>query len=402
MRVLALGATDMLPARGVDLSLSVEDARGNVVFRKAAPTSEWGVASADFLLADEVNQGSYKVAAEIGKTRAEKTVTVKWYVLPKFKVEVTTDRSFYLPGETVQGRVQAGYFFGKPVAGGQVTIQGTTTDVERRQVAQVQGETDKDGGFDFTIETPRYLTGGAPEARTATYSLDVQVVDGAGHAEETTHDLPIAEQAILLDVVPESGQLRSGVENILYILATYPDGNPAPAGLAVTGNICRGYAPANEHGVGEFRVTGPGSIEIHAKDAEGRTGQRILNLEAESGDVGVLLRPDRPVYTVGDTMHLEAFTAGGPRTVYLDAIRERQTVTQRAADAANGAAAFDIDVSPDLAGTLELHAYVSWETDRSCGTAGSSSSTRQTTSRSQCRPTATTTVRARRQSSPSS
>jgi hypothetical protein len=358
MRVLALGATDLLPARGIDLSLAVEDARGNVVFRKTVPASQWGISSADFLLADEVNQGSYKIAAEIGETRSEKTVTVKWYVLPKFKVEVTTERSFYLPGETVRGHVQAGYFFGKPVAGGQVTIRGTTTDVEQQQVAQVQGEMNDVGGFDFTIEAPRYLAGGAPEASTATYSLDVQVVDGAGHAEETTHDLPIAEEAILLDVVPESGQLRPGVENILYVLATYPDGSPAPAGLEVTAPDFRQQVEADKHGVAEVRVAAPGRIEVRARDATGRTGKTIFNPEAESGDVGVLLRPDRPVYTVGDTMHLEAFTTGGSRTVYLDAIRERQTVSQRAADADNGTAAFDIDVTPDLAGTLELHAYV--------------------------------------------
>jgi hypothetical protein len=358
MRVLALGATDMLPSRGVDLSLSVEDARGNVVFRKTVPASEWGIASADFLLADAVNQGSYKVAAQIGETRSEKTVTVKWYVLPKFKVEVTTDRSFYLPGETVQGRVQAGYFFGKPVAAGRVTILATTTDVEQQQVAQVQGETDELGGFDFTIEAPRYLAGGAPEAGTAPYSLDVQVVDGAGHAEETTHDLPIAAEAILLDVVPESGQLRPGVENILYILATYPDGSPAPAALEVSGPDFRQQLEADEHGVAELGVTAPGDIEVSARDATGRTGSMTFHPETESGEVGVLLRPDRPVYGVGDTMHLEAFTTGGARTVYLDAIRERQTVSQRAGDAVNGAAAFDIDITQDLAGTLELHAYV--------------------------------------------
>jgi hypothetical protein len=358
LRVLALSAVDMLPAVGAEVSLAIEDARGNVVFRTTLPASEWGIASADFLLADEVNQGTYTIAAEIGETRSEKTVTVKWYVLPKFKVEIETDRPFYLPGETIQGHVQAGYFFGKPVAGGQVTIQGTTSDVERRQVAEVRGETDEAGGFDFAIETPPYLTSGAPEAGTAAYSLEVQVVDRAGHAEATTHDLPIAEEAILLDVVPESGQLRPGVENIVYILASYPDGSPAPATLEVTTPEARQEVQADRLGIAEVRSAAPGVIEVSARDAAGRTGRTSFNPEAESSEIGVLLRPDRPAYLAGDTMHLEAFTCGGPRTVYLDGIRERQTLFMHAADAESGVAAFDVDVSPDLAGTLELHAYV--------------------------------------------
>jgi hypothetical protein len=358
MRALALSATDMQPARGAEVSLAVEDARGNVVFRKAVATSEWGIAAADFPLADEVNQGSYKIAAELGESRSEKTVTVKWYVLPKFKIDLQTDKPFYMPGETIQGHIQAGYFFGKPVSGGRVTVRGSTFDVQRQQVAEVLGETGEDGGFDFTIETPRTLVGGAPEAGTATYSLEVQVVDRAGHAEEITHDLPIADQAILLDVVPESGQLRPGVENIVYILTTYPDGSPAAAMLEVTAPGFRQEVETGEHGVAEVRVAAPGSIEVHARDTAGRTGRTIFNPETDSGDVGVLLRPDRPAYHVGDTMHLEAFTTGAPRTVYLDAVKERQTVTLRAADVEEGVAAFDIDVSPDLAGTLELHAYV--------------------------------------------
>ena len=36
----------------------------------------------------------------------DKTVGVKRYVLPKFKTEVTADKRFYLPKETIRGEVQ--------------------------------------------------------------------------------------------------------------------------------------------------------------------------------------------------------------------------------------------------------------------------------------------------------
>jgi hypothetical protein len=208
IRVLALSSINMKPVTGVEAQLVVEDAKGNKVFRQAVRLSDYGIAAADFALADEVNQGQYKIIAELGEVKSEKTVTVKYYVLPKFKIVVTTDKPYYLPGETIKGHVQADYFFGKPVAGGQTAIVGATYDVGRQQVAEIKGSLDERGGFDFTIEAPRYLTGGAAQADTASYTLEVQVVDKAQHAEETTHSLTIAQEAILLDAVPESGRLR--------------------------------------------------------------------------------------------------------------------------------------------------------------------------------------------------
>ena len=50
--------------------------------------------------------GDYHLRAVLGETRAEKTVQVKRYVLPKFKVEVKADKSFYLPKETVKIELQ--------------------------------------------------------------------------------------------------------------------------------------------------------------------------------------------------------------------------------------------------------------------------------------------------------
>ncbi|MFQ5859036.1 MAG: MG2 domain-containing protein, partial [Anaerolineae bacterium] len=357
MRALVLGAIDLKPSSGQSIDLVVEDAKGNKVFRKSVATSEFGVASADFQLAEEVNQGRYKVTAEHGDTRSERTVTVKWYVLPKFKVDVTTDRAFYLPDQVVQGHVQADYFFGKSVAGGQVKIVGTTYDVERRQVAEVRGETDANGGFDFAIEVPDYLVGDALEKETATYTLEVTVIDQAQHAEQTSRGLPVAREAIIIDAVPESGQLRPGVENIVYVMTSYPDGAPAPASVQVEFAGQQQELATGEYGVAELRVQpGQGQRRFHisARDATGRSASKTFDLEVDAGPEQVLLRPDRPTYRVGDTMHLDAFVIGGSRTAYLDIVKEGQTLLTNAMDVRDGKAVFDIDLTPDLFGTLEL------------------------------------------------
>ncbi|MGD2145411.1 MAG: MG2 domain-containing protein, partial [Anaerolineae bacterium] len=90
MRAVALVTLDLTAAAGADVDFLVEDAKGNKVYRDSVTASAFGVASADFALADMVNQGDYKLSVAIGETRSEKTVEVRPYVLPKFGVDVST------------------------------------------------------------------------------------------------------------------------------------------------------------------------------------------------------------------------------------------------------------------------------------------------------------------------
>jgi hypothetical protein len=83
LRALALRPFDLKPVSKADLTLEVEDAKGNKVFKRALKTSEHGIAAVDFQLADEVNMGDFRIRAVLGEQAAEKTVTVKRYVLPK-------------------------------------------------------------------------------------------------------------------------------------------------------------------------------------------------------------------------------------------------------------------------------------------------------------------------------
>src|SRR5262249_37538863 len=100
VRLLALHEPDLAPLGQVKVTLEIEDAKGNKVFKKVTATSQFGVISASFDIAHEVNMGEYHVKAYLDQTSAEHSFTVKRYVLPKFKVVVKTDKAFYLPNET--------------------------------------------------------------------------------------------------------------------------------------------------------------------------------------------------------------------------------------------------------------------------------------------------------------
>ncbi len=122
MRTLALRRPDLKPVAGGEVTFTVADAKGNVIFRRRDVTSRYGIASADCPLADEIVQGTYRIDCRVGDTTSATAVEVKKHVLPKFKIAIDADRPFYQPGEMLKGTVQADYFFGKPVANATVRV----------------------------------------------------------------------------------------------------------------------------------------------------------------------------------------------------------------------------------------------------------------------------------------
>jgi hypothetical protein len=357
LRALALGAIDRLPAKNQDIEFLIEDPKGNKIYRKTVKSSDYGIVSADFQLAETVNAGTYKITASTSGTKSEKSVTVKPYVLPKFKVSAETERNYYLPGEKVSGKIRADYFFGKPVDKADVTIKGIVYDVARAETVNLAGKTDAQGAYAFSFTLPNYFAESGLNRDRADFGLEISVTDQANHTEQTSLSLPISSNAIIIDAVPESGRLVAGIENVVYVLTSLPDGSPLETDLTITNY---GAAKTGKYGVAEIKFTpqrGNTQMTITARDARGRSATRNVQLQSETTSNQILLRPDRATYKVGETMKLDAFTSGSVGTVFLDIIKEKQTLSTRAEDAVNGRASISIDVTADMIGTLQLHAY---------------------------------------------
>ena len=56
-------------------------------------------------------------------------------------------------------------------------------------------------------------------------------------------------------------------------------------------------------------------------------------------------------------MNLDLFSTASSGLVYLDIIRDNQTISTRSVKLEKGRAQAAVDLTPDLAGTLEVHAY---------------------------------------------
>ena len=377
VRTLSLRNSDSKPADREYVTLEIEDSKGNKVFRKRIAASEYGIAGTEFTLANEINYGRYTIRASIGDYSAEKKVEVKKYVLPKYKVSLDTGKSYYLPGQKLSGTVSADYFFGKPVAGAEVDVRVYTYEAELRHIGSLKGTTDSAGIYGFEFDLPSYLTGLPLEKGSGLVFFNVSVTDQAGHAEQITSSVPVAKEPIEIELVPESGELQKGIENVVYVITTYPDGKPAPSTVAVQGKNFR----TNEYGLGEFTIIPRDFfVELRATawDVRGNKGTQTVRFprgyvknprtdeewrrnQRHSRDrhrtESVLLRVDRSILDVGDTARIDAFYTGTGRTVYVDVIKDGQTILTKALEVTDGRAFLKLHLDESMAGTLELHAY---------------------------------------------
>jgi len=243
LRALALDRADHHAAAERKLILEVEDPRGNKVFRKAAETDKFGVASAEFALADEVNLVAYHVTAKLGDAEsnaAELAVNVERYVLPKFRVTMAFTakdgivKHDFRPGDHVTGTVKANYFFGKPVANAKVTLKASVMDVEVFQAATAEGKTDENGEYFFDLPLPNFFAGSGKQRGATPMVVEATVKDAAEHAETRGETITVSQQPLLITAMPEGGALVSGIANNVYVLVAYPD-LCAPIHFEVTG-----------------------------------------------------------------------------------------------------------------------------------------------------------------------
>ena len=359
LRSLTLSKANRNPAADVAAEFVVEDAKGNKVFRKKGKTDAYGIFAADFTLASQVNMGNYKVRATVGKDTAEKTVEVKRYVLPKFKVTVQPDRKYYKPGETVSGTVSADYVFGKPTADSKVTITGFATIVGAEKFATINGRTNKDGKYAFELPLPSYMVGQKVHGELARVQIQAEVEDNAKHKQTALLSVYVAQEPFNIMVMPESAQLVQGVSNRMFVVVSRPDGSPAKVSFADPFKAVN--VVTDDMGLAVIEtppVENPISFKLQVADEQGNKASKQFHFGIGYNQK-VLMRTDRPVYRVGDQAQVSLISGGNATTgVYVDVITNKQTVLTMAGDLKNGVAEIQLPITTDMVGTTVLHAYV--------------------------------------------
>ncbi|MBU0551648.1 hypothetical protein KKF91_02630 [Myxococcota bacterium] len=362
MRALALRRPSLEPDANQTIVFEISDAKDNKIERLEARTDDFGVASAQLQLAREINMGSWRLAAVLGDDRFEKTVTVDRYSLPKFDLTLTLDQAVYLAGATLSGTISAQYFFGQPVDG-QLQIVGATYDAGRTVFAEIQGQTNDAGLYEFQMQLPNYIVGLPLEQGGGLVELTIIATDSAGQSRSLTKTVRVASAPLEVVMVPESGGLVPGMDNRFYVRCVDATGQPVAAHNTLT---IEGMAPldfdANADGLATLEIPIQGEtlmVHLVTSDETGNRVEQDFSFTADPGqlDGAVLLRADAALYRVGDTANLEIRTIGAPDLIYLDVIRGGQTVLTDVITLEDGQAAYPLTLTPEHTGALQIDAY---------------------------------------------
>ena len=388
VRALALDRDKQQAEAGRKLTFEVEDSRGNKVFKKITETDKFGIASAEFSLADEVNLGTYHLRALMGDTAspsntAEIALDVERYVLPKFKVDVQFTQKDgkpqrdYRPGDHVTGTVRANYFFGKPVDHADITIKASSMDVAIFEAASATGKTDNDGAYRFDLKLPTYFAGRPLSQGAARALIEATVKDSAAHEETRGEPITISQSSLLVTAVPESGTLVPHIENQVFLLTSYPDGTPANTTLTVhvPGLVAQSrpkgqvgwniestqQVSTDTGGVAVIQFNpgaGTQTLEVEADDHHGNRTSTNIPLQARDGSDQILLRTSRAVVKTGDHIQLKVLSTRASGSAYIDVVKNGQTILTRDLDLQNGQADLSLAATPEMAGTLDIDAYL--------------------------------------------
>ncbi|MBN2573761.1 MAG: alpha-2-macroglobulin [Deltaproteobacteria bacterium] len=365
LRALALENVSKKPLAGQPVVFEIADGKGNKICKRSLISDSYGLAATQFTLGQVLNLGTFKVRVAVGADIAEKTVEVSRYVLPKFKVAVSADKPFYTPGAMASGTVAVNYFFGKPVAGGEVQIEASTMDIGETVFQKVVGKTDAQGQFPFSVTLPSQLVGLPINDGNAAVILRVQVTDTAGQKVQQEQALTVARQTLRIALVPEGTVLVPGLDNLIDVFVTDPLGNPA-ADVAIEVRTADGsvVGSGRSDAYGQYSFTwnptasATATLSAKATGKDGASANDTFTLKGQAGSDHVLVRTDQAVYGIGDTVTIQVLTSKDENSVYVDWLNNGQTVDMRTLDVTDGSAGFQVTLDTGQLGSNRIEAYV--------------------------------------------
>jgi anti-sigma factor RsiW len=354
MRSLGLRKPDLKPVAGQNAVFTITDPKGTMIFKQRTVTSKYGITAAECPLATEILEGQYTITCTVGDSSSKSTVDVKKYVLPKFKIVTTLDKPYYQPGQRANITVQADYFFGKPVAGGEISLFLSSGG---QHLTTLEGKTDETGKTKFEYLLPQRLIGREQDGGDARLTVLAMVKDTAEQKQSAQVSRLVTTQPLKVEIIPEAGRIVPGLDNTIYLWASYADGQPAAnARVAVTGS--EKELTTNALGLVSFVIpAAPNTVQIAAQvtDAEGRKGGKSVTLSS-SGSVDFICRPDKAVYDGSSTVKLTAL-GSGTEPVFVDFLKDGQTLLTEVIPMTNGKGELAFDLPAELFGTIEICAY---------------------------------------------
>jgi uncharacterized protein YfaS (alpha-2-macroglobulin family) len=402
--------------------VAVEDGSGGRLLEKELPLTPRGTFSGEVEIPGSAKLGYYRITAQVEGAEATGNFDVAEYKKPEFKVKVTTPKQFVSVGTKTQFNVDARYFFGAPVAKGDVKWyvyrsryyhwwwrgeddglgeeesddeEGGFYGYGNDMVKEGEGRLDQNGRLTVDFEVPQ---ADPKDAYDYTYRLEAMVTDSSRREEQGKASFTGTRGNVVATAQPERYvYYQNDVARIKVQTADYT-GKPVSAKVTLKfydrhyervekkengytsyeykiNQIELGTGEVTTNGLGEgyfsYRVPIIGFIDIDTIVNEG--GKQIISRGgylyatdrnnrwadyAYRDQESVKLVPDKKSYKPGETAHVLALLPQ-EQTHLLVTTELNRVLTARRVDVGGRAAMIDVPIEARYAPNVYLSvAYV--------------------------------------------
>lgn len=235
------------------VKVQIRDPKDNPFDEVTLETNEMGTINGKFEIPEEGQTGPYSLVMTQGKDTDYETFTVAAYRKPEFKVDAKPTEKRWLAGEPVTFEINAAYYFGAPVAQGEVrytvrrspisfmgadpyessfysgdgNLYPRDTYEANAVVADETGHTDNDGKLRITVPSD-------PKLGDFSYSIDATVTDASRRVVSASASVPVYAAKIRLGMSTDIYCASLGQLIPITIRSVDLDGRPASAKASIT------------------------------------------------------------------------------------------------------------------------------------------------------------------------
>jgi uncharacterized protein YfaS (alpha-2-macroglobulin family) len=268
---------DYTPLTTQAVTVSVRDARENVLLTMPASPSSFGTISGSFTLADEAGLGEYHLEVSLDGHTYRQPFKVEEYRKPDYAVTVNTSHDFYVLGDLVSVTVASDYYFGQPVVGGNLEFNLYRQEWgDLHPVWGTTGTTDEQGRWTTVINSADHASG------DATFVLEAFVDDQSGQFVLNDARVSVYYAEYGLSMRLEKYGYAPGEAIPVNLQALAHDGAPVVSvPLTVTVltwgqddyvEVSRALGTTDETGAAQvtFQLSEPGWYKLQAQGQDGR------------------------------------------------------------------------------------------------------------------------------------
>lgn len=289
-----------------EANICIYDGNDNKVYNENVTTSDYGILSGRFVLANEVNSGIYKIVVKTNTNETTKQFKVNPYITPKYEVKIDLDKQNYLVGDTATININAKYFFGEAVSKAKYTVY-----INDKNYQTVTADEQGNASVKYEIK----------EAKA--YSIKVEATDSSNYFVEETNSFVAGTDVFEVELISEYGTLVAGEKNDIYVFTTNTDGSPLKTYVTISSDNYTKQIATDENGIGKFSINIDTkktnnysyyknnkitkSFKINAVNMNGDKVEKNISLSVETKNL--LLSTDKVKYNQGEDIKINVSSA---------------------------------------------------------------------------------------------